>query len=208
MGYEIICKLNLRYNIASGDFRNVLKTIVRLPSSYNKPVEVTLNDLDLDVVARNAIMLLIAFVVGDMDEAVDCIIHVWYSAFIRKSHYNILTTNIRPLIEGVCNKIKNKAANCELGKTWVFAECSLRLVLVKAAWDRLLAFTEIPSGLTADKANEIRKAVTLAESRQDYRDRNLLLQSSAHRIAKHRYWDDGLLLPFGAARTDFQEPNP
>lgn len=69
--------------VASGDLRNVAKTIAQIPSSYNQPVDVTINDRDLDIVARNAIMLLIALVVDNIDEAVDCMIHIWYSALIR-----------------------------------------------------------------------------------------------------------------------------
>lgn len=67
---------------------------------------------------------------------------------------------------------------------------------------------DIPTGLTMERANQIRTAVTLAKSRKDYRDRNLLFQAPSRRIAKNRYWGDGLLLPFGSPRLDFQQPNP
>jgi hypothetical protein len=167
-----------------------------------------MNDRDLDIVARNAIMLLIALVVDNIDEAVDCMIHVWYSALIRKSDLNILQQRIRPLIESVCDKIKSKPPGNRLGKTWTFGQRSLRLVLEKSSWDSLLLFMNIPEGLTAERANQIRTAVTLAESRKDYRDRNLLFQSRSRRIAKTRFWGDGLLLPFGSRRDDFRELNP
>jgi hypothetical protein len=167
-----------------------------------------MNDRDLDIVARNAIMLLIALVVDNIDEAVDCMIHVWYSALIRKSDLNILQQRIRPLIESVCDKIKSKAPGSRLGKTWTFGQRSLRLVLEKSSWDSLLLFMNVPEGLTAERSNQIRTAVTLAESRKDYRDRNLLFQSRSRRIAKNRFWGDGLLLPFGSRRDDFREPNP
>jgi hypothetical protein len=167
-----------------------------------------MNDRDLDVVARNAIMLLIAFVVDNIDEAIDCIIHVWYSALIRKSDLNILQQRIRPLIESVCEKIKSRASGSLLGKTWKFGQRYLRLVLEKSSWDSLFFSINIPEGLTARQANQARTAVTLAESRKDYRDRNLLFQSPSHRIAKDRFWRDGLLLPFGSRRDAFREPNP
>jgi hypothetical protein len=194
--------------VASGDLRNVAKTIAQIPSSYNQSVDVTMNDRDLDIVARNAIMLLIALVVDNIDDAVDCIIHVWYSALIRKSDLNILQQRIRPLIESVCEKIKSKAPSSRLGKTWTFGQRSLRLVLEKSSWDSLLFSMNITEGLTAEQANQIRTAVTLAESRKDYRDRHLLFQSLSRRIAKNRFRGDGLLLPFGSRRYDFREPNP
>lgn len=167
-----------------------------------------MNDRDLDVVARNVIVLLIALVVDNIDEAVDCIIHIWYSALIRKSDLDILQKQILPLIESVCEKIKSKAPSSRLGKTWTFGQRSLRLVLEKSSWDSLLFSMNIPEGLTAERAKQIRTAVTLAESRQDYRDRHLLFQSPSRRIANNRFWGDGLLLPFGSRRDDFREPNP
>lgn len=194
--------------IASGDLRNVAKTIAQIPSSYNQSVDVTINDRDLDIVARNAIMLLIALVVDNIDEAVECIIHVWCSALIRKSDLNVLQQRIRPLIENVCEKIKSKTPSSCLGKTWTFGQRSLRLVLQKSSWDSLLLSMNIPEGLMAEQANQIRTAVTLAESRKDYCDRHLLFQSPSRRIATNRFREDGLLLPFGSQRYDFREPNP
>ncbi|KFY35595.1 hypothetical protein V494_05774 [Pseudogymnoascus sp. VKM F-4513 (FW-928)] len=193
---------------ASGDFRNVIKSIARLPESYKQSIDVTINDRDIDIVARNVIMLLIAMTVDNIDEAADCILHIWYSTLIRKSDLEILQQRIRPLIEDICKKIKGKLPSTTLAKTWTFGQRSMRLVLQKSSWDKLLAYMDTPDGLTMERANKIRAAVTLAESRKDYRDRHLLFQSNYHRIAKHRYWVDGLLLPFGSPRDDFKEPNP
>lgn len=162
-----------------------------------------MNDRDPDVVARNVIMLLVAFVVDNIDEAVDCIIHIWYSALIRKSDLDILQQRIRPLIENVCEKIKDKAPTSQLAKSWAFGQHSLRLVLQKSSWDSLLSSMDIPEGLTAERARQLRGYVTVSASRKDYRDRHLLFQSPSRRIVKKRFWEDGLLLPFGSRRGDF-----
>ncbi|KAF5253705.1 hypothetical protein FANTH_1397 [Fusarium anthophilum] len=177
----------------SGDMRNVVKTIAQLPPGHDKPIEITLNDRDLYIVARNAIMLLIALTADDQDAAAECIIHVWYSSFIRKSDLDIL---------------EQRAAESLLGKTWTFGKRSLRLVLRKFAWDKVLRFLNTPVGLTMERANKIRKDVTLAKSRIDYRDRHFLLISPSTRLAKQRFREDGLLLPFGAGRSEFTVPNP
>ncbi|KAL7808180.1 hypothetical protein V8C26DRAFT_304456 [Trichoderma gracile] len=200
-------QLNLLF-AASGDLRNVVRTLAEIPSSYNEPVTVTINDRDFDIVARNAILLLIALVLDDVEEAIDCIIHVWYSALIRPSDLEILQQRIRPLIENVCEKVKGKQSTSILAKTFTYGQRSLRLVLQKSSWDDLLAYMSIPAGLTAEQANRIRVACTLAESRKDYRDRNWLLQTPSHRVAKHRFRQDGVLLPFGSSRDEFREPNP
>jgi len=200
--------LTVLYVTASGDLRNVVQTIAQLPSKFNQSIHVAMNDRDIDIVARNAIMLLIALVVESIDEAIECTVHVWYSAVIRKSDIDILQQQIRPLIENVCEKIKTKSSSALLGKTWRFEQRSLRLVLEKSSWNSLLSYMSIPEGLTVERANKLRIAVALADSRKDYRDRSLLLRSPSHRIAKNRFWEDGLLLSFGFPRHEFQVPNP
>ncbi|KAK7937625.1 uncharacterized protein PG986_014493 [Apiospora aurea] len=206
-GNEYKRELNLLF-AASGDLRNVIQTIAQLPSIYNYPLKIAINDRDLDIVARNLIILLTALVTQDIDETADCIIHIWYSALIRKSDLNFLQGKIRPLFEGVCEKIKDKAAKCLLGKTWTFGARSLRVVLEKASWDKLLAYLEVPAGLTPERACQLRTGITLADSRKDYRNRNLLLHPPPHRIAIYQFRKYGLLLPFGSSRLAFQEPNP
>ncbi|KAF7175088.1 hypothetical protein CNMCM7691_006492 [Aspergillus felis] len=193
---------------ASGDLRNIVKTIAQLPSSYSQPLELTINDRDFETVAHNVILLLIALIVEEVDEAVDCIIHLWYSAFVRESDVDLLRHRIRPLIEDVCNKIKDKKPESLLAKTWTFGRHSLRVILERSSWDRLLTFLDPPASLTADRALEVRAAITLAESRKDYRDRYMYCQSPSHRIAFNKFREDGLLLPFGSSRHEFREPNP
>ncbi|KAL6863995.1 hypothetical protein J3F83DRAFT_182202 [Trichoderma novae-zelandiae] len=200
-------QLNLLF-AASGDLRNIVKTIAQIPSSYDEPVTVAVNDHDIDIVARNAILLLVALVSDNMEEAIDCIIHVWYSALIRKSDLEILQRRVRPLIQNVCDKAKDKQGTSILAKTFTFGQRSLRLVLQKSSWDALLAYLSIPAGLTAERASRIRAAVTLVESRKDYWHRDWLVLTPTRRVAKHRFRQDGILLPFGSSRDDFQEPNP
>lgn len=154
-------------------------------------------------------MLLIAFVVKEVDKAAECIIHIWYSALIRQSDFDILQQQIRPMIENVCQKTEGMPGSSLFSKTWAFGDRSLKLVLQKPAWDALLTFIDNRNGLTAEEAQAIRKAVTLAEESKDFRDRHLSFQkSNFHRVALTRFLEDGLLLPFGAPRDDFKHPNP
>ncbi|KAG8157039.1 hypothetical protein KVR01_013029 [Diaporthe batatas] len=193
---------------ASGDLRNVITTIARLPNSYKNSIELTINDNDFDVVARNVIVLMVALVVENIDQAADCMIHIWYSALIRKSDLDVIEQHVRPLIESVCRKTEGKTASSLLAKTWTFGHRSLRLVLQKSMWDALQRFVHCQNGFTADEAHAIRKSVTLAEGRKDYRDRYLSFQKNFHRVALTRFREDGLLLPFGTPRDDFKHPNP
>ncbi|KAK2680664.1 hypothetical protein RAB80_002457 [Fusarium oxysporum f. sp. vasinfectum] len=111
--------------VASGDLRNVVQTITQLPPSYEQPVEIIMNDHEFDVVTRNVIILLLALTADDRDEAVDCILHIWYSSFIRKSHVDILKQRIQPLIQSACDKVKDKPTKRILGKTWTFEKRSV-----------------------------------------------------------------------------------
>lgn len=158
--------------------------------------------------ARNIILLLITLVVENVDEAVDCMIHLWYSTLVRESDIGILESRVRPLIDDVCQKVKNKAPGSLLAKTWTFGLRSLRVVLEKSSWDHLLSFTNKPAGLTAEQALKIRATNALAKSRIDYRDRYMCCLSPLQRIAFNKFRQDGLLLPFGFPRREFNQPNP
>ncbi|KAH8698962.1 hypothetical protein BGW36DRAFT_396585 [Talaromyces proteolyticus] len=186
---------------ASGDLRNVVKTISYLPSSYKHSLQVTINDRDFDIMARNVILLLVALVVEKSEDATDCIIHLWYSAVVRELDIEILHNRIRPLIE-------DKPSGSLLAKTWTFGRCSLRIALKQSSWNHLLNLFNKPAGLTAEQAQRIRAANTLARSRRDYRDRYMSCLSPIQRICFNKFRQDGLLLPFGFPRHDFREPNP
>jgi hypothetical protein len=50
---------------ASGDPRNIVKTIVSLPRSYTRKPLIVINDIDFDIVARNLVMLLLTLTVAN-----------------------------------------------------------------------------------------------------------------------------------------------
>ena len=124
--------------LASGDPRNVIKTIASVPDTYHNCTTCIINDRDFDIVARNLILLLIALVNEDIDQAADMMLHIWYSPLIRSNDIEFLVTKIRPLLETVVDKIKDKAPGALLGKTWTFGSRSVRTVLTKEAWSLLL----------------------------------------------------------------------
>jgi hypothetical protein len=167
-----------------------------------------INDIDLDVVARNLILLLIGLIVEDDNEGIECMIHVWYSAFIRASDMAILRDRIRPMIEDVCRKIQDKPSDIFLGKTWKLGQHSCRVELTKESWEKILLHVDNIQDLSTERAHQIRSAVILAPDRIDYIERHMLALTPAHRICKQRFREDGLLLPFGASRHDFSVPNP
>lgn len=168
--------------------------------------------------ARNAILLLLALEARHqsiregqdaVSRAVEAMIHIWYSAYIPSAVLAHLEA-IRPLVSIVCDSISTKDPETYCGKTWHFqAGQSLRLVLKQRLWIRLRGYLDAPHDFGPGEAKSRRLAVTLAPEREDYRERWYFNDASPFmRIAKQRFREDGLLLPFGHPRLGFDIPNP
>ncbi len=197
----------MSFYVASGDLRNVVKTISELPEDYNGLLEIVVNDHDTDIVCRNVILLLLAIAVQDDDEAVESMIHVWYSAFIRESDIELLE-GFRPLVERVCTKYEGSDCDHPVGEEWDFEKFTLVPIMKIESWNYLLTFLEAPFGYTPTLAHKARTLATKVQSRADYRERFLYNQPPARRLAYEKFCDDGMVLPFGASREEFCIPNP
>ena len=178
-----------------------------LPESYTGECDVVINDKDFDIVARNAILLLTALHFGP-GEATYMMLHLWYSALIPKDVYRSLQDQILPLIQEVCWKIRERPSTSLQSKTWTYGGRSLRLVLQRAMWDRLLSYLEVPDDLSALQAQKVMVSTTLAPERKDYVDRALFTQPPPWRVCNVKFRKDGILLPFGCPRRQFDTPNP
>ncbi|XXH02766.1 hypothetical protein Hte_009151 [Hypoxylon texense] len=202
---------------ASGDLRNVVKTVQSLPHTFNRQITATINDVEPSITARNAILLLLAL--STLEEESDqtsievlaeALIHVWYSATITGDILSRLQSKVKPLVEEMCQQVTSGNPGAVLGKTWNFKSgASLRLVLTKEEWARILMLLDIPEQLTASNAREIRRKITLAPDREDHRHQWYFKDATpSMRIAKERFREDGLVLPFGHPRLGFDYPNP
>lgn len=72
---------------ASGDLRNLVRTINSIPRDYSGTITVVLNDRDPFVTLRNILIMRILGTVTDKSRAVDMALHLWYSAFLPNSYY-------------------------------------------------------------------------------------------------------------------------
>lgn len=204
------CEKSHDFNLlfaASGDLRNAIKTIAGLPEGHEGNCVAVLNDLDFIIVARNAIMLLIALQY-ESDAAVPMIIHLWYSALLPSCVMHAIQTNILPMVEHVCQKIKTKPGGALQAKTFEMGDRKLQITLKKEDWVRLARFCQVPEGLTAEAAQRIRRRITLAPERVDYRDRALLNMPAGVRQGEMYFRHTGVLLPYGCSIKDFDTPNP
>lgn len=159
--------------------------------------------------ARNIILFLIAMVVEDVDEAIDCIIHVWYSSFIRKSDLQILQKKVKPQIQMVCYMIDLQGPspnNSLVEKIWDFGSNSFKVVLQPSEWKNLLTYFDIPHDIRLDDILTARKAEMRYNIDRD--DLGLAHMPVHARVSVKGYLDSGILLPFGSRRDDFTIPNP
>ncbi|KAL8392720.1 hypothetical protein RB595_002781 [Gaeumannomyces hyphopodioides] len=196
---------------ASGDLRNVVMSISQLPGEYKHSAAVVLNDISPEVVARNAIFLLIFATAEDKDVAAECVLHLFYSTFVAESHMQILKSKVQPLVREVCEKTSAKTPDAVLAKTWTFGvqgDTKVRLVLTRRQWLDLLAMLEAPRNLEPARAKALRDRVVNAPERVDYRERHMFRQVPNSRMAYEKFRSDGILLPFGASRAGFLVPNP
>ena len=196
----------------------MIKTVRSLPESFSHEVEVTVNDWDFDVVARNAIILLLAF--SFLDDAssnpasyaiaAESLIHVWYSAFIPPNLLFSLQTKVRNLLRDDSTHTAEVIHDGKVKKTWTFHRDRILGITIRAdQWLRMEAFLEVPTGLTRKSAQQLRAAVVMAPERADYRDRWYFKDACpSMRLAKQQFREDGLLLPFGHPRVEFSVPNP
>lgn len=192
---------------ASGDLRNVTKSVTGLPPTFRSKCDVFMNDQDLDVVARNAILLLTALCF-DPEPAAEIMVHIWYSALIPQPLLVRLHKKLLPLLHGVRSEVHAEPSNSLFSKTWTFSTRTLRLILQRDQWVRLPSYLDIPEGLSASKAQQIRMATTMAPEREDYREQEQYAQLPEWRVSKMDFRRSGVLLPFGSSKKLFDTPNP
>lgn len=170
-----------------------------VPTACSAPLSIHVNDRDEDVIARSIALLILLFT----GCSVECAAHVWFSAFITGDHVAQIDRCVIPLITDVVNKIVNKSQDQILAKTLNLLGCSLRIILQKWQWTRVLEIlTRRPS---LEVAKNSYKATVL--HRMDHVQRKLYSEQGSKRLAKLRYRERGVLLPFGCTSDQHDQPN-
>lgn len=143
-------------------------------------------------------------------ESAESLIHLWYSASLPSHILSQLKSHVQPLITDICTQIHTQAVGTLVERSWHFSYGrAVRLALRKEDWFRLEKLCDVPSDLTWQKAFDTRTATTLAPERRDFRERWYFKDiTPPTRISKQKFRHDGLLLPFGHNRRDFDKPNP
>lgn len=148
-------------------------------------------------------LLLLGFSDPSDANIVDCMIHLWYSAFLTPEHRATIDRCVRPVVEEVVGEIKNKQDDLPVEKTVQKGKVSLRIILQKTDWIRMLDMLD--RNLDPDHARISRN--NLLCHRKDFLHRDLLMKRGYQRTTCCRFRDTGILKPFGADVSDFTATN-
>ena len=97
--------------LASGDLRNLVRTVKNLPPDYAGKINVLLNDNQNFVVLRNIVLLETLGSNSDKRKAADIALHLWYSAFIPQEY----AVNMLSLVMSIAN-IESGVHDVKLGE--------------------------------------------------------------------------------------------
>ncbi|GJE94076.1 DUF4470 domain-containing protein [Phanerochaete sordida] len=182
--------------IASGDLRNVLKTVNGLPENYAGQVTVLMNDISDYVTLRNILMLRVLADVSNKRRAADIALHLWYTAFIPAAYHVEIASLAVKLLAGTSD------ARTQLG--------SQSFLDVNVGQDiRMLCSALLTSSARysmADAADELSR-IRFDPARIDLRHRQWARCEGSHRLALLEYHRFALVLPFGAHSAQFNSPN-
>lgn len=196
-----------QFMIASHDIRNIVETVARLPDSYSGQCEIAANGVSFGVFAQNIVLALTAFHFPP-EEAAPIMIHLWYSALIPSSVLAALQSKLLPLIDEVCSQAELKRPERFFKWVWKTKTSCLQVELLREEWKRLRYTLRFPGRFSASEATRNRQDVTLPDQRVDALHRYLHAQPRYWRLCTMKFLRDGILLPFGCSRKEFDTPNP
>lgn len=163
------------------------------------------------MLVRNVLLVMVANFVPDKNDAVDCMIHLWYSAYLRPSHVQALCEFVLPCIQQavqMSHDHPDKNAICT--RSWVHEDRGVSVALSADQWKMLLGCFAF--AMEDDEINPqsviARDEVTASDAYQDERDLVLLRNPPHRRVAIMKFWEDGVLQPFGDDCSEFKIPNP
>ena len=142
---------------------------------------------------RNILLLLILGTISDEVIAADVALHFWYSAFIPTEY--LLRISI-----ALVSFMEYESHNFPLGPHFTLSGW-----LSKQVKEGLSHFVSSP--ISVRDAQDEYARVRNAPSRRDFRDRMYLGLRPSHRVAFQEYRRSGIILPFGAAKAQFNCPN-
>ena len=196
--------LNLCF-AASGDVRNIIKSIVGIPDNYNGTVMCIINDRDQLIVARNVVMLLTSLVFPPAIAA-EIMLHIWYSARLKPKMLQDVKDRVRPLIVQALKKFEQETNDNLLSETWTFGSRVLSLCLYEGQWRFILMMFDAKHPVSNSEIHK--QYMMLNATGMDILEHQLSQMSPSRRVCIVRMRESGMLLPFGSCLDEYTCQNP
>ena len=187
---------------ASGDIRNLVRTVNSLPDDYSGKCDILFNDRDPIVVNRNFIFLYTLLnPIAPIPGAAELVLHLMYSAALSPQAYSQLCICASMVLGSSLDDEKPLADE----HFSVRGRGGLHVVFEQ---DVLKEFLKMPlSNYRLEDAIKNMRSAMFHPSRVDYRDRHLAGLKPAHRVAWNHHRQTGVLAPFSAKTSHLTEPN-
>lgn len=189
--------------VASGDLRNVMKTVNSLPPHYSGKLDILINDKNPAVTSRNLVLLLILGTLPDEDTAVDAALHFWYSAFMPAEYHMQMCAALNRFLRHLDDEPAPGPFALGGDSTLSVHGSPTSMPMLYGFFQRYIS----SSSISMDEAQIEYDRVRSAPSRRDFRDRMYAGLTKSHRLAFFRYRQHGIVIPFGAMNAHFNYPN-
>ncbi|TFK68726.1 hypothetical protein BDN72DRAFT_841402 [Pluteus cervinus] len=185
---------------ASGDIRNLIKTVNGLPENYRGKCDIYFNDKE-PLVTNHNLVALFALLNPDipLDRAVDLAIHLTYSSALTpamaRDFYQCITAIYANPPSSLC--WSGELPTRGLGK----------LRFTQLTTDTLDILQTYLSNYPLRDALQGMREIMMSPQRVDYRHKHMLVLKSEHRLPYEYYRNMGIISPFSVDTTTFTEPN-
>ncbi|KAF5385773.1 hypothetical protein D9615_002203 [Tricholomella constricta] len=188
---------------ASGDIRNLIKTVNGLPKGYRGKCDILLNDNDAIIVNQNLVILYALLSAGpSIEESAELVVHLMYSAALTPASAAYLRGCIRIVYGDGASDGGNMSFRSALktrGGGKIFSMQST--MALRRPMEMFLSRYDLRKGLQS------MRNVLSDVLREDDKDRYLASLKPIHRVALARYSQSGILAPFSLDTRSFNQPN-
>ncbi|KAG9005482.1 hypothetical protein FRB90_010369 [Tulasnella sp. 427] len=184
---------------ASGDLRNVIKTINGLPADYSGKCTLVINDFHPLVAIRTVILLCILLGTAETSEeaAAEVALHALYSSKLTTAQDELILS----WIERIKNTENSPSEILSVGKLHFSSACSVEWAYPPAVEELLRSTGKV--SYSTNKAEADRRRIMIAPERLDYRERYYTCLRRRHRVGFAHQRETGILLPLGQPTDSF-----
>jgi hypothetical protein len=184
---------------ASGDIRNMVRTVNALPENYRGKCDILFNDRNSIVANRNLVILFALLSDGlALEEAAQLATNLMYSAALSPAS----ATHMHKCVQAIYRQREWQGQTFPEGCLKLRGEGKINMLSdMQGPLDMLFSTYTLPTALQS------MKSVMLNPSRVDFRDRHLAVLRPVHRLAFIRFRETGVLAPFSADLSQCTEPN-